>query len=366
MVLIYVLVVCMVATIVKDIFLLYNTFRFLRPGVNQERELPVVSVLVAARNEEATIERCLSSLSAQQYPSEKIEILVGNDASDDNTLKVARRFATTDSRIQVFDIDKLVVEDYGKMNVLVQLIQHAKGEVYLFTDADTQLNPEWTSCLVNVLQSGVGVVTGVSLMHALRPFEKFQYLDWLQAQAMVKVLEDRGTRVTSLGNNMGVTKAAYESVGGFHGVPFSITEDYELYCAIIDKGYTPRHVYTPQALGFTLPMPSFGALLEQRKRWMFGVIKLPVPIIVFLLLNALFIPVLVLLTYQVPLVGLILGLTRLVVLLLFVEKLQRLLRSALSPFWLIPFEFYQSLINLSSLIYFLLPLDATWKGRKFR
>jgi cellulose synthase/poly-beta-1,6-N-acetylglucosamine synthase-like glycosyltransferase len=366
MALIIVLATCILLTILKDVYLLRRIKDFVRPAKTKPSDdLPFVSILVAARNEESTIERCLEGLARQKYPEDKIEILVGNDGSEDRTLEVARKYGARDSRIEIYDIDKLVVDDYGKMNVLVQLIAHAKGDILLFTDADTQANPQWTMQMTTALQAGYGVVTGVTLMDAKRMMDKFQYIDWLQAQAMVKVLEDSGTRVTSLGNNMGVTREAYEAVGGFEGVSFSITEDYELYCAIIDHGFAPLHIYAIEAMGITLPMPSTGALLEQRKRWMYGVVKLPFQIVLFLLLNALFIPVLILLIFVSPMIGIGLGILRFLIQVQFFNKLQRLLHSRLSLFWLFPFEFYQSFINLTTLIYFLSPLKATWKGRAF-
>src|ERR1043166_7898532 len=55
-------------------------------------ELPLVSILVPARNEEANIERCLSSILSMDYPKDKYEVLIGDDASSDNTATVVEKF----------------------------------------------------------------------------------------------------------------------------------------------------------------------------------------------------------------------------------------------------------------------------------
>jgi cellulose synthase/poly-beta-1,6-N-acetylglucosamine synthase-like glycosyltransferase len=245
------------------------------------------------------------------------------------------------------------------------LISEAKGEYLLFTDADTKVGKSWISTLVNALQSGYGVVTGVSVIRGKHVFERFQNLDWIQAQAMVKIIEDTDTRVTSLGNNMGVSRKAYDAVGGFEGVPFSITEDFELYSSIIAKGFKAVHVYLEGALAETLAMNSIGALLEQRKRWMFGVVRLPNSIIIFLLLNTIYIPLVLFLSFINPLAGVSVGILRWLILSIFLKRTQKLIDQKGSIFWLLPFEIYQLFINLTSLVYYLLPIKARWKGRSF-
>lgn len=360
----YPLTAVILIIILKDIFLLSRVPHFISPPRNK-LSTPFVSVFVAARNESTTIRRCVEGLLDQDYPSEKYEILIGNDQSEDDTMSVISTIAKENPQVKSFDISELVVPARGKMNVLVQLISNAKGDYFLFTDADTKVGISWISTLVNTLQSGYGVVTGTSVIRNDHFFQRFQNLDWIQAQAMVKILEDNGTRVTSLGNNMGVTKEAYESVGGFHGIPFSITEDYELYISIISNGYKPLHIFNRGALAETLSMASFGALLEQRKRWMFGVIRLPNSIILFLLLNAIYVPVLILLLFVAPLTGIVVGIVRWVILSEFLKRVQKLINQKGSVLWLLPFEIYQSSVNLTSLIYYLLPIKARWKGRPF-
>jgi len=114
-------------------------------------EGPFVSVLVPCRNEEKFIERCLNSLRNQLYKN--YEILVINDNSTDNTGKILERIAANDNRVKVFTGKPLPDDWYGKPFALHQLSAEAKGDILLFTDADTVHGPTSISWAVTNLQN---------------------------------------------------------------------------------------------------------------------------------------------------------------------------------------------------------------------
>jgi chlorobactene glucosyltransferase len=97
--------------------------------------LPKVTVLVAGKNEEKNIERCLRSLVAQDYPN--LEVIAMNDRSTDNTGEIMDRVASESSgRLRVLHIQQLPDGWLGKPNAMHQGVQHASGEYLVFTDAD--------------------------------------------------------------------------------------------------------------------------------------------------------------------------------------------------------------------------------------
>ena len=97
---------------------------------------PLISVIIPARDEEASIGRLLDSLEKQTYRN--IEILVMNDQSSDRTEEIVRRHAAGDPRIKCFSSDPdAALHANGKINALLQLIPHVSGEYILATDADT-------------------------------------------------------------------------------------------------------------------------------------------------------------------------------------------------------------------------------------
>lgn len=105
--------------------------------------LPLVSVLVPARNEERNIGACLESLMAQDYP--RMEILVLDDDSSDATAAMVEAMAGRDGRIRLLRGKPLPMGWHGKAWACHQLAQAAHGEWLLFADADTRHRPNSVS-----------------------------------------------------------------------------------------------------------------------------------------------------------------------------------------------------------------------------
>ena len=116
---------------------LLNLRHFRKLGnVKDHTDGPLISIIIPARDEEASIGRLLDSLSKQTYRN--IEILVMNDQSSDRTREIVLEHEKTDQRIRCYDSEAgRNLHSNGKINALLQLIPHAKGEYILATDADT-------------------------------------------------------------------------------------------------------------------------------------------------------------------------------------------------------------------------------------
>jgi len=94
--------------------------------------LPLISVLIPARNEERNIKNCISSLLKQSYP--RLEIIVLDDNSLDRTYRIARKLSCLSKKLKVIKGKKLPPGWNGKNWACHQLSQIAKGEWFLFTD----------------------------------------------------------------------------------------------------------------------------------------------------------------------------------------------------------------------------------------
>lgn len=236
---------------------------------------PRVSILIAARNEQDTIERCLASLCRLQYPPELLEILVADDVSTDNTAAVVERFIEGKPQFRLLRVRHQLGTARGKSNALAHLCRAAATDYFLFTDADMALHPHWVqTMLAAASDKQVGIVTGITTADGSW-FGRLQGLDWLFGLNIIRLLSDLGLPITSVGNNMLVTRAAYESIGGYEALAFSITEDLQLFSRIVAQGWRFRNLCETRVLGVTVAQPTAQHLLRQRKRWMKGAVRLP-------------------------------------------------------------------------------------------
>lgn len=342
-------------------------------------EHPRMAVLLAVRNEEKRLENCLNGLLALHYPTD-IRIWVGNDASEDATLAIAQRYAAQDKRVQVVSVCAPLGEARAKANVLAHLAQanarsEAPADLLLITDADMTLQPRWADGMSRNWQTvppqqEVGVVTGITWVDGHTPWAVWQRIDWLFALGMVKVVSDLGVPVATMGNNMMLYRPAYEATGGYEKLPFSITEDFQIFHEVMKYGYAFRNVIHPDVMLKTQAMPTLSELLAQRKRWMQGAVLLPWPLVTILSLQAAFFPLMLILCWFCPALAAGLWVIKVVTQSLFISLvLQKLKLSAAewrSTFWqLIPYELYSSVVSIATVVHYLLPTKMAWKGRKY-
>ena len=97
--------------------------------------VPLVSILIPAKDEEHSIANCLQSVRSQNYPN--VEIIVVNDRSKDRTADIVREIAQQDSRIQLLEITDLPSGWTGKTHALWEGTRKAKGDWLWYVDSDT-------------------------------------------------------------------------------------------------------------------------------------------------------------------------------------------------------------------------------------
>lgn len=116
---------------------------------------PKLTLLIPARREERVIEERLRNASALNYPSDRLEILVGCDGDEDLTALLARSFE--DARVKVVQLP----ESRGMAAVLNECAARATGEILVFSDANTLMRPDALRRMVRHFQSeDVGAVCG--------------------------------------------------------------------------------------------------------------------------------------------------------------------------------------------------------------
>ena len=327
-------------------------------------DTPFVSILIAARNEEKNLGDCLDSILAVDYPPDKFEILVGDDNSDDQTGEVANAYAFRYPQVRSYNIYKQKIKGNGKANVLAQLARKAKGEFLFITDADIQVPRPWLQAMLRGMADDVALVTGTSVVIGNNLLAYMQQIDWLFATGMLKVVSDLGIPVTTMGNNMLLRKSVYEEIGGYEALPFSVTEDLELFNHVKRK-YQTVNLFNPDVLNESKPLNSLYDLLVQRKRWMRGAFELPFIMVALLAMQASFFVVILWLLLLNPAIGLtVLGI-KFSLRYIFVSLVVYKLNNRVNIIGSLIFEFYAAVFSLVSLLFYFIPVPIEWKGRKY-
>lgn len=328
---------------------------------------PQVSVLVPARNEENDLPLCLQALSQLGYPPDKIEFIIGNDQSADNTSNIVKDWVLQGkNRVMVEVIPAADPKKInGKANALSQMAKVASGEYYFFTDADCEVPPLWIWEMLKAYHPDNGIVTGITAVRPDTFFAAMQGMDWWITLGMVKIMADLQRPMTAMGNNMMASKDAYWKVGGFEGIPFSVTEDFTLAQSLMKIGYHPIHQNTAQTLVWTKSESNIMGLLRQRKRWMRGALSLPWYWFVLLTLQFGFFPAIITVLQNNLLFGLGLWATKVIFQSLYIRDFAAKTGTKVPFKYFLCFEFYYLIVSWSTILYYFWPSAINWKERKY-
>ena len=161
----------------------------------------------------------------------------------------------------------------GKAQALHTAIETVDADVVLVTDADCAPVATWARTLAAAFaDDAVGITCGLPRLQPRegRPFDEVQALDWELLLATISATAEAGAISTGMGNNMGVRRAAYLSVGGYPALPFSVTEDFILVRAVAAAGWRVRFPLDAGSVVWSLPADSVAEAYGQRRRWARG------------------------------------------------------------------------------------------------
>ncbi len=253
-------------------------------------ELPPVSVVVPARNEELNIVRCIESLAALNYPADKIEIIVVNDRSTDSTGTILSLQQMRFPQLKVITIHSDGEKNLqGKAGALECGIRAAHSDFILMTDADCVVHTEWArSHVAAYSDERVGAVCAYTLIDGETFFARLQAVEWTSTHTMASAAVYYKQYLGCYGNNMSVRRRAYEAVGGYTSIPFSVTEDLALLQAITSAGFFARYLCTAESGVSTLALQTLSEYIAQHKRWAIGGRGLGYRAVLFVMTSAVF------------------------------------------------------------------------------
>jgi len=226
---------------------------------------PIVSIVVPAYNEGKNLVATLTSLINLKYPKNKLEIIIVNDGSTDNTKNAVNGFI---SKNKGYNIKLISKKNEGKGAALNDGLSMAKGEFFVCLDADSIVTRDaLQKILPHFTDENIAVV--LPLLKVDKPNNLWQKMQWLEyiINLFYKRLMSRLNCVHVAPGPFSVyRKCILKKIGGFD--EDNITEDLEITLRLQSKNY--RIIQLLDVEVFTIAPKTFKELYKQRNRWYKG------------------------------------------------------------------------------------------------
>ena len=263
-----------------DLFLLFGTgtyfcfvviiisgllFRTKQLHINSD--LPSISVVIAARNEEKNISSLLNDLINQSIDKDKFEVIISNDRSTDKTKIIIDQYAKECSFIKTIDIFEKH-EMTPKKLALTKAIDQSVGEIIIATDADCRVPVDWVKNMATLVEDTGKVVIGYSKIESMKIiFNDFQKIDFLGIMASNGGLLTHGIVCSGSGQNLAYKKEDFYKIKGFEPVKNKISGDDMHIVQQISSIKGAIFNYNPESFVSTTSKNSIRGYLNQRIRW---------------------------------------------------------------------------------------------------
>ncbi|MFH1326974.1 MAG: glycosyltransferase [archaeon] len=230
----------------------------------KDKELPEVTIVIPAYNEEKSIKTTLKSALGLRYPKNKLKIFVVDDGSKDKTYDKAK--SVKDKCIKVFK-----KENGGKATALNFGIKRIKSKFFVTMDADSYADSDSLRKMMNFFtDKKVMCVTPSMVLHNPKGFwQRIQQAEYFLGIFLRKAFSTMDAIHVTPGAFTAYRKEFLEKYGYFE--EGNVTEDMELALRIQDKGYSLR--CSDDSIIFTDAPNTFVTLLKQRRRWYYGWIQ---------------------------------------------------------------------------------------------
>lgn len=245
---------------------LFRKYAFYTPA-RSDLDRPKVSIVICAKNEEASLNNLLSELSRQAYPT--FEIILVNDGSSDNTLSVMRNFQKQARTLTVKIVDIYKENAKGKKNALSLGIEKAENEILLMTDADCiPASVNWIAEMVSSYQSKTEIVLGYGGYHKIKASflnKLIRFETVLTAMQYFSYALDHRAYM-GVGRNLSYRKKAFEKNSGFSSHLEIMSGDDDLFVSEVASRENVSICDFRNSFTLSRPNTSFSAWIQQKKR----------------------------------------------------------------------------------------------------
>ena len=224
-----------------------------------------ISVIVACRNEEASLPLLLGNIASQDYPSDLFEVIVADDHSSDKSSDIASGF----SGIQNLRVCRN--RGTGKKAAIRTAVSEAHGNLIVAVDADSRMNPGWLKAIAAFYEKEGSdmIICPVVLEAEGRGFlTRFQELEFLGLQAITAGSAEAGDPLMCNGANLFFTKKSFEKHAfSLHDELASGDDIFLLHRMKADGSSRISWLESDDARVRTNALSSAAGFLRQRTRW---------------------------------------------------------------------------------------------------
>lgn len=232
-----------------------------------EQSTYFLSIIIPFRNEEKNLRTLIDTLRMLDYPIDRFEILLIDDHSEDNSVKVVSQFAVHFPNFKIISASST-----GKKFAIAQGVQESVGEIIATSDADCELPVDWLKSINGQFQnpSVKMALGGVRIKPSNTFFSTLQAMEFSSLMGSAAGTLNLGIPTMCNGANLSYRKSAFVGVGGFDGNAHIASGDDEfLMRKIADRfgASSLRFIKNSNAVVTTNSQASFNDFLTQRIRW---------------------------------------------------------------------------------------------------
>jgi len=249
----------------QDVLKGLNNLKPCEEKVNDE----FVSVIVPFRNESENILASLKSLSGQNYPKNKFEIIFVNDSSVDDSLQKLN-LNNNHENVRVLSVPDDYNNNSNKKRAIQYGIENSNGEIIVTTDADCFHSKNWLITLMKCMNEKTGFVSGpVEFIDGSNLFSKFQKLEFAGLVLTGAGLIGANKPAICNAANIAYRKKLFNDVGGFNDKIKLSSGDDELLLQKIwkESDHDIKFCWNHNAIVKTSPNKTLKEFYHQRKRW---------------------------------------------------------------------------------------------------
>lgn len=245
----------------------WDKIPYFKPSGDKPRT--TVSILIAARNEEGKLEKTITDILAQDYPSELFQLIIVDDHSTDRTAEIISAYSNRGVKlIRLNESEKL---NSYKKKAITEAIQIAEGELIVSTDADCRMGASWLKTLVAFYESGNYklISAPVVFFEEKNVFEEIQTLEFLFLIGLGAAGIGNKMPATCNGANLAYRRDVFFELKGFKGIDDLASGDDELFLHKVASAYPDGIGFckSREAIVYTHAKENLAEFIQQRKRW---------------------------------------------------------------------------------------------------